>query len=108
MRFLSGAIKTPPFTAAARLEAGRFLGILQQGGRVGMPHARPMPSVGPRCLELRVPDEDHNWRVMVRPDPDAVLVVDVFAKTTPQTPNPVVAACRTRLARYDRDMAEGG
>lgn len=105
--WLHGEVKSPPFTDAGRQEAGELLAVLQGGGRVGMPRGRPMPGVGPRCLELRVRDADHNWRVMVRVDPDAVLVVDVFAKTTPKTPKTVIAACRTRLAEYDRGMAEG-
>lgn len=106
--FLHGAIKSPPFTAIARRQAGELLGHLQRGNRVGMPHARPMPGVGPRCLELRVRDEAHNWRVMVRVDADAVLVVEVFAKTTPKTPKRVIAVCVARLAAYDQARAAGG
>lgn len=106
--FLHGEIKSPPFSDAAREEAGQLLGVLQAGDQIGMPHARPMPSLGRRCLELRVRDESHNWRVMVRVDADAVLVLDVFAKTTPKTPKAVLAACRTRLARYDRGTRAGG
>ena len=106
--FRHGEIESPPFTPAGRREVGRLLGILQRGGSIGMPHARPMPGVGPRCWELRVRDARHNWRVMVRVDPDAVLVADVFAKTTPKTPTPVIDACQTRLAAYDRDPTRGG
>jgi phage-related protein len=41
-----------------------------------------MPVVGPRCHELRIQDERASWRVVYRIDPDAVVVVAVFAKKT--------------------------
>ena len=55
--WLSGEIKTPPFSAAARLEAGLLLRRLQRGDLLAMPLSRPMPSIGPRCHELRIVDE---------------------------------------------------
>ena len=55
--WLEGEIKSPPFTQAARLEAGFLLRSLQQGEKLSLPHSRPMPSVGPRCHELRIRDE---------------------------------------------------
>jgi hypothetical protein len=55
--WLEGEIKTPPFSQAARLEAGYLLRKLQQGEALGMPHSRPMPSIGSRCHELRINDE---------------------------------------------------
>lgn len=39
--WLRGAVKTPPFSAAARLEAGVLLRRLQRGEKLGMPHSRP-------------------------------------------------------------------
>lgn len=78
--WLSGEIKTPPFSHAARLEAGTLLRRLQQGEFLSMPHSRPMPSIGPRCHELRLRDEDRNWRVIYRIDADAIVIADVFAK----------------------------
>ena len=53
---LSGEVKTPPFSAAARVEAGFLLRTLQAGELLGMPQLRPMPSIGPGCHELRIPD----------------------------------------------------
>jgi phage-related protein len=100
--FLGGGIKTPPFSRAGRVEAGELLGMLQEGVPLGMPHSRPMPAVGPRCHELRVRDEEHNWRVFYRIDPDAILVIDVMAKKTPRTPKAEIDLCRRRLAAYDR------
>ena len=102
VRWLSGEVKTPPFSFVARMEAGALLRQLQGGTSLGMPHSRPMPVIGPRCHELRVRDAGANWRIIYRIDYDAVLILDVFAKTTPTTPKPVIDACRARLARYDR------
>lgn len=66
-----------------------------------MPHARPMPVVGPRCHELRVKDARGEWRIIYRVDPDAILVVDVFQKKTRGTPLSVIGNCRKRLRQYD-------
>src|SRR4051812_35537223 len=99
--WLHGEIKTPPFSRAARLEAGTLLRRLQDGESLGMPHSRPMPSIGPRCHELRVRAEDQNWRIISRLDADAVVIVAVFAKATRQTPKHVIDACQRRLRTYD-------
>lgn len=104
--WLRGEVKTPPFSAAARLEAGILLRRLQGGEHLGLPHSRPMPAIGPRCHELRIVDERANWRILYRIDGDAIIVADVFRKTTRRTPARVIAACRWRLARYDRDAEE--
>ena len=55
--WLHGEVKSPPFSRPARLEAGFLLRKLQRGDMLSMPHARPMPSIGPQCHELRVHDE---------------------------------------------------
>lgn len=41
---MAGEIKTPPFSAAACIEAGTLLRRLQLGENIGLPHVRPMPS----------------------------------------------------------------
>lgn len=99
--WLHGEIKTPPFHFSARQEAGMLLRRLQMGENIGMPHSRPMPSLGPRCHELRVRDEQENWRIMYRIDDDAVVILTVFAKKTQSTPKSVIDNCRKRLADYD-------
>ena len=99
--WLAGEVKTPPFSKEARVEAGFLLRRLQQGEALGMPQARPMPAVGRRCYELRIRDEDQNWRIMVRVDSDAVVIADVFAKKARTTPRKVIEVCRDRLRRYD-------
>ena len=99
--WLKGEVKTPPFSLNGRLEAGFLLRRLQQGERLGLPHSRPMPSVGPQCHELRVLDRGDQWRILYRINSDAIVILEVFAKTTPQTPRTVIDACRERLRGYD-------
>jgi hypothetical protein len=68
--WLSGEVKTPPFSAEARLEAGFLLRRLQQGEKLSLPHSRPMPSVGAGCHELRIVDQDVTWRIIHFVDTD--------------------------------------
>jgi phage-related protein len=67
---------------------------LQHGESLALPHSRPMPSVGPRCHELRIQDENKTWRIIYRIDGDAIILLDVFQKSTQQTPQRVIAACQ--------------
>ncbi len=100
--WLHGEVRTPPFSATARVEAGVLLRRLQNGEKIGLPHSRPMPSVGRRCHELRVPDEDGTWRVVYRLDPDAVVILEVFSKKSQQTPLRIIASCKDRIKQYDQ------
>lgn len=75
-------------------------GDCQQGESLGLPHSRPLPDVGARCHEGRVPDREHAWRIIYHIADDAVVVLDVFSKKSRTTPNTVLAACRERLAAY--------
>jgi phage-related protein len=104
--WLHGEIRTPPFSRAARREAGTLLRRLQDGESLGMPHSRPMPNIGPRCHELRVRDENQDWRIIDRIDTDVVAIVAVFAKDTRQTPKPVIDRCKRRLRAYDETVEE--
>src|ERR1035437_9977697 len=106
--WLKGEIRTPPFSVAARAVAGRLLRRLQRGERIGMPYARPIASLGTRCLELCVADGPLDWRVVCRADPDAIVVVDVFRKATQKMPRRTHATARDRLARYDRLRTQEG
>ena len=99
--WLHGEIKTPPFSSAARLEAGILLRHLQRGEKLALPHARPMPTIGARCHELRVRDARANWRIVYRTDDDAIVIGEVFAKTTRATPKDVIAICKRRFRKYD-------
>jgi phage-related protein len=102
LAWLHDEVKSPPFSAAARLEAGFLLRRLQLGDLLSMPHSRPMPSIGSRCHELRIVDLDATWRIVYRIDADAIVIAEVFAKKTPQTPKSVLDASRRRLKEYDR------
>jgi len=99
--WLRGEVKTPPFSATARLEAGWLLRRLQAGEMLAMPHSRPMPSIGQRCHELRVVDAGKTWRLVYRIDAEAIVIADVFQKTTTRTPTRVIGDCRRRLRLYD-------
>jgi phage-related protein len=99
--WLHGEIKTPPLSRAARIEAGYLLRLVQQGRLLALPHSRPMPSIAKNVHELRIRDAGATWRIVYRLDPDAVVIADVFSKTTQATPMYVIRACQRRLAAYD-------
>jgi phage-related protein len=99
--WLHGVVRTPPFSREARVEAGYLLRRLQSGEKLAMPHSRPMPSIGPRCHELRINDEKVTWRIIYRSDDDAIIILEVFEKRTKQTPQPVIDACKQRLRDYE-------
>lgn len=101
--WLRGEVKSPPFSEAARRKAGFLLRQLQQGVNLGMPHSRAMPSIGPRCSEMRIADEDGQWRIVYRADPDAIVIVEVFRKKTRRTPDSVIEVSKARLRRYDHE-----
>ena len=107
--WLHGEVKTPPLSTEARRTIGFLLRLLQRGVMPGFPHSRPMPSIGPRCHELRVRDSQQRltWRVVYRVDPDAIMIGDVFVKKTRQTPQSVIDACQRRFRLYDT-ADEGG
>jgi phage-related protein len=99
--WLHGEIKTPPFSKAARLEAGFLLRRLQSGEKLRLPWSRPMPSIGSRCHELRINDESVIWRIIYRIDTDAIVILDVFQKQTQRTPQNVIERCKKRIQMYD-------
>lgn len=99
--WLFGELKTPPFSATARIEAGYLLRLLQKGQQLSLPHSRPMPNIGVRCHELRIVDETTNWRIIYRIDPDAIVVLEVFQKKTQETPKYVIDICKRRIKEYD-------
>lgn len=100
--WLHGEIHTPPFSREARLEAGYLLRRLQKGDLLPFPHSRPMPSIGPRVHELRINDKDKIWRIIYRIDEDAIVLIEVFAKKTRETPVKVIEIAQQRLRIYDR------
>jgi phage-related protein len=104
LAWLRGEIKTPPFSADARVEAGFLLRRLQQGEKLALPYSRPMPTIGLRCHELRIRDRDQTWRIVYRIDPDVILILEIFSKKTASTPKSVVTDCRRRLRDYDEHV----
>jgi len=98
--WLHGEVKTPPFSEESRLKAGFLLRKLQQGENLEMPDSRPMPTIGKRCHELRIDDLNKTWRIVYFIDDDAIVILEVFAKKTQQTPQEVIDVCQKRLARY--------
>ena len=78
-----------------------LLRLLQDGEKLGMPMAEPLPNVGSRCGALRIRDAGHNWRIMYRIDADAILILDVYPKKTRKIPDEMVRRCKDRLKQYD-------
>ena len=66
-----------------------------------MPRSRPMPSIGRRCHELRIPDRDKTWRIVYRTDSDAIVIAEVFEKKTRTTPKRIIERAQRRLRLYD-------
>jgi len=106
--WLAGAVKSPPFSADARMEAGFLLRRLQMGEGISVPHSRPMPTIGRGCHELWIVDADTTWRLVYAIDHDAIVILDVFAKKTQATPNRVLEVCRQRLRAYRSARSHGG
>jgi len=98
--WLKGEVKTPPFSAEARIEAGVLLRRLQRGENIGLPHSRPMPGIARRCHELRIQDGGRTWRIVYFIDVEAIVILEVFSKTTAKTPKSVMDTCRARLGLY--------
>lgn len=98
--WLHTEVKTPPFSADARIEAGLMLRQLQDGIKLSLPHSRPMPSISVSSHELRIQDENRTWPIVYYIDSIAIVIFEVFSKTTPQTPQAVIDTCKARLKTY--------
>jgi phage-related protein len=106
--WLANEIKTPPFYRSVRIEVGFLLQQLLNGELPTLPMSKPMSSIDDRCHELRVNDlnNNKNWRVVYRIDDDAVIILEVFAKTTKKTPDLIIDRCQKRLRSYDPQNLE--
>lgn len=98
--WLHGEVKTPPFSPNARIEAGVLLGQLQQGVGLSLPQSRPMANIARSCHELRIHDQHRTWRIVYFIDDEAIVILEIFARTTSQTPQAVLTICKLRLGRY--------
>ena len=103
--WLKGEVKTPPFIANARMDAGFLLRQLQRGESLSLPQSRPMPDIGAGSHELRIADGQTTWRIVYCAAPEAVVILEVFAKKTTTTPNRVITDCKTRLAAFRKVLA---
>jgi len=103
---MHGEITTPPFSANARIEAGYLLRQVQKGLKLSLPQSRPMPSIGARCHELRINDENLTWRIIYRIYTDAILILEVFEKKTSKTPKSILEVCKQRIKLYQTDVKE--
>ncbi|MDY6791764.1 MAG: type II toxin-antitoxin system RelE/ParE family toxin [Thermodesulfobacteriota bacterium] len=106
--WMHGEIATPPFSSNARIEAGYLLRQIQKGIKLSLPQSRPMPSIGTRCHELRINDENLTWRIIYRIYTDSILIIEVFEKKTNKTPKPIIDICKQRIKRYEKDVKKGG
>lgn len=104
--WLHGKAKTPPFSSAARLEAGYLLRQLQLGEKLSLPQSRPMQNIGKRCHELRITNNDKIWRIVYRIDSDAIVILEVFKKKTNKTPKNAIDICKDRLRDYDNETGK--
>lgn len=59
-----------------------------------------MPTIGKRCHELRINDENETWRIIYRIDEDAIVILEMFSKKSKETPRRVIDVCKSRLVRY--------
>lgn len=81
---------------------------LQAGQLLGLPHSRPVPSIGSSCHELRIPDAGVTWRIIYRVDNDAIVIAEVFPKKQQATPARVIRVSKDRFRRYDAIIRGGG
>jgi phage-related protein len=60
-----------------------------------------MPSIGPGCHELRIDDILGAWRIIYEVAPEAIVILEVYNKTSWSTPRHVVETCQRRLRQYE-------
>jgi phage-related protein len=77
-----------------------LLRLLLAGERLDMPQSEPLPSIAPGCGALRVRAQGHSWRIVYRIDSDAILILEVYSKTTRKIPKEVIDRCKQRK-QYD-------
>lgn len=104
--WMHGEITSPPFSSNARIEAGYLLRQIQKGVKLSLPQSRPMPSIGTRCHELRIKDENLSWRIIYKIYTDAILILEVFEKKTNRTPKLIIDVCKQRIRIYEKDIKE--
>jgi phage-related protein len=99
--WLHSAVKTPPFSSAARLETGFLLRRLQRGESLSMPILARCRALAHDAMNCESMTAVLNGRLVYRIDTDAIVILEVFAKKTGATPKAVIAKCRERLKEYE-------
>lgn len=99
--WLAGEVRTPPFSKEARVEAGLLLRRLQPGENLRMPHARPMPTLGRRCVELRIRTNRRTGESWSEWIPTRSWWLVCSRRRHGPTPTKKMTACQDRLKRYD-------
>jgi phage-related protein len=79
--------------------------MLQNGEHLSFPHSRPLREIGKNCLELRILDAHHSWRIVYHIDSEAIVILDVFDKKTNRVPLGVIEVCKDRLDRYRKNKS---
>jgi phage-related protein len=86
------------FPKEVRIRLGRGLFRLQLGEQIGLPNARPMPSVAAGVSEIRVRGEDGAYRAFYyAAAPQGVFVFHAFVKKTRGTPPLEIELAKKRL-----------
>ena len=86
------------FSKAVRTDIGELLFDLQRGECIGLPDARPMPTIAVGAYELRVKDADGVYRVFYYlKSAEGILVFHAFAKKTQTAPQKEIETARKRL-----------
>jgi phage-related protein len=95
------ALKTVrSFSVEVRQEVGALLRILQEGGQLGVPQAKPIKQVDTAAFELRVKGKYGIYRVFyILFDKQRILIPHAFTKKTQRTPQQEIETARKRLQR---------
>lgn len=94
------------FPENAKQDAGFQIDLLQQGLDPG--DWRPMQTVGKGAREIRIREDDSNYRVIyVANIGDKVYVLHCFEKKTQRTPKQHIDAARSRYRELMRELENG-
>lgn len=92
------------FPLVARKKAGEQLYRVQEGKEPE--DWRPMPSVGPGAMEIRIHQPREHRVIYVAIFPEGVYVLHAFEKKTQQTPQKDIAIARANCAEIKKSRAQ--
>ena len=101
-------IKTPPFSAVARIEAGTQLRRIQYGEYLLQPYSKPMKTIGKNCHELLIKDSENKkeWRIIYHIASSVIVILNTFEKKTKRTPQKEIELSKKRLKEFNEDIKE--